>query len=73
MDSWIKTYGRLAGSPDQSNVSTLVLMDSWIKTAAGHDIDIYDIGFNPCFNGFMDKDQDRQLDGKHFTLFQPLF
>ena len=37
-------------------VSTLVLMDSWIKTTVQiKDGDIH-LSFNPCFNGFMDKD-----------------
>ena len=38
-------------------VSTLVLMDSWIKT---HNIaaeGVHICSFNPCFNGFMDKDK----------------
>ena len=37
-------------------VSTLVLMDSWIKTYANNLLIELLEGFNPCFNGFMDKD-----------------
>ena len=37
-------------------VSTLVLMDSWIKTAQSSICPEVSSGFNPCFNGFMDKD-----------------
>ena len=37
-------------------VSTLVLMDSWIKTFLNSFTKENSGGFNPCFNGFMDKD-----------------
>ena len=37
-------------------VSTLVLMDSWIKTTPTNCVRSCYSGFNPCFNGFMDKD-----------------
>ena len=38
-------------------VSTLVLMDSWIKTPKTIENPLDALCFNPCFNGFMDKDQ----------------
>ena len=37
------------------DVSTLVLMDSWINAKADAYDEMVDRGFNPCFNGFMDK------------------
>ena len=37
-------------------VSTLVLMDSWIKTGVNMASLTAMLCFNPCFNGFMDKD-----------------
>ncbi len=57
MDSWIKTdYGA-----DHLfyifSVSTLVLMDSWIKTMLEKPEPLEHDCFNPCFNGFMDKDK----------------
>ena len=56
MDSWIKT--QTAGlSYSTSPVSTLVLMDSWIKTIPPPSALPQHLRFNPCFNGFMDKDQ----------------
>ena len=39
-----------------ARVSTLVLMDSWIKTLAATYENRLQSCFNPCFNGFMDKD-----------------
>ena len=54
-------------------VSTLVLMDSWIKTSACH-IGLAELAcFNPCFNGFMDKDALPREWQKRRYLFQPLF
>ena len=41
---------------DRKSVSTLVLMDSWIKTNSGSTSHPVGTSFNPCFNGFMDKD-----------------
>ena len=41
---------------DPANVSTLVLMDSWIKTRLVPRLSAPQESFNPCFNGFMDKD-----------------
>ncbi len=40
----------------KGDVSTLVLMDSWIKTRTILHLFPKKAGFNPCFNGFMDKD-----------------
>ena len=59
MDSWIKTIRKNGWRSYKTLVSTLVLMDSWIKTLLillyfGHLA-----RFNPCFNGFMDKDKRR--------------
>ena len=56
MDSWIKTAGMNDSKALLVAVSTLVLMDSWIKTSS-KTIDFVRVScFNPCFNGFMDKD-----------------
>ena len=51
-----KDWGWLKPNSRYTHVSTLVLMDSWIKTSGGGVIQGFRYGFNPCFNGFMDKD-----------------
>ena len=74
MDSWIKTCIRWwhCGAPHA--VSTLVLMDSWIKTASKSNPFIALLSFNPCFNGFMDKDLERELVlGDYIKSFNPCF
>ncbi len=74
MDSWIKTLWRLAGSPDEPHVSTLVLMDSWIKTLPPIcGLSSMSWRFNPCFNGFMDKDSWMSWPPIDRFAFQPLF
>ena len=56
------------------DVSTLVLMDSWIKTKPVVPTSRSMAGFNPCFNGFMDKDRERRRSGKKLvSSFNPCF
>ena len=47
------------------SVSTLVLMDSWIKTISIRIVGHIVLRFNPCFNGFMDKDKRRYCVDEH--------
>ncbi len=54
-------------------VSTLVLMDSWIKTLWVRLVAQCQRSFNPCFNGFMDKDSIEELAEATLGMFQPLF
>ena len=56
MDSWIKTLIEGAHTKVGIDVSTLILMDSWIKTNVKAKELNETLSFNPCFNGFMDKD-----------------
>ena len=54
-------------------VSTLVLMDSWIKTFGLKCTSLTQLRFNPCFNGFMDKDGYVRDTIMKRESFQPLF
>ena len=69
-----KDTGHYAPGSVLYRVSTLVLMDSWIKTirkATG--MDIAD-SFNPCFNGFMDKDPEVMVAAEDAMFrFNPCF
>ena len=56
----------------QTYVSTLVLMDSWINGCCQHLYPGRRKGFNPCFNGFMDKWWKARLSGRGQQLVSTL-
>ena len=57
----------------EHRVSTLVLMDSWINGNRQEKYLVVSNGFNPCFNGFMDKWHEFNACERSRDQFQPLF
>jgi len=56
MDTWVKTGIVIRVPGGWIYVSILVLMDTWVKTPAVYLVVSRAGSFNPCFNGYMGKD-----------------
>jgi len=58
----------------KSLVSILVLMNTWVKTTYFDFLAVLIFSFNPCFNGYMGKDNKSAKDDNVVaTVFQSLF
>ena len=73
MDSWIKRLAKREDVETWIQVSILVLMDSWIKSPLFLMHVKLVLCFNPCFNGFMDKEDILSHNYVAAHWFQSLF
>jgi len=61
MDTWVKTMDIGDVHAKKKGVSILVLMDTWVKTKQEGIEEERARSFNPCFNGYMGKDNQQTI------------